>query len=273
MTRVNYFREAEMKKTLVISALLLILASTLTIPNFTSATTDGNLLITDRAGQHTTLTYDQVIALPSTTEQAVLSCYGSQVADGQWTGVAISTLLSSVGADTSGGSIDFTAQDGYKMSIPIETVSQPGVILAYAFDSLPLQETYRLVIPEANGNVWIALVISITVSDSSAPAVLARSANVYDATKDFTQNNPKPSPTPYPSSTAKPSTPTPQPSMPASVTPTIAPTNTTNTPTNQPTAQSAFVLDSLYGAVAGLVAVFVVASLIITKQKKHKADV
>lgn len=265
--------EAKMKKTLAISALLLILALTLTIPNFASATTDGNIVITDRTGQYTTLTYDQIIAMPSITEQAVLSCYGSQVADGQWTGVALSTLLSSVGADTSGGSIDFTAQDGYKMSIPIETALQPGVILAYAFDSSPLQETYRLVVPEANGNVWIALVVSITVSGAGAPAVLGRSANVYDATKDFTQNNPKPSPTSTPSSTAKPNTPTPQPSISASNIPTVAPTNTTNTPTNQPTAQSAFVLDSLYGAVAGLVAVFTVASLIVVKQKRRKADV
>jgi hypothetical protein len=274
MTHVNIFREAEMKKTLAIGTLILILAlTTLTIPKNVSANTDGNLVITDRTGQHTTLTHDQITALPSITEEAVLSCYGSQVADGQWTGVKISDLLSSVGADTAGGSIDFTAQDGYRMSIPMETALLPGVILAYAFDSSPIQETYRLVVPEANGNVWIALVVSMMVSDVGAPAVVGRSANVFDATKDFTQNNQQTSSTPTPSSTVKPSSPTPQPSIPTHITPTIAPTNTTNNTTNQPTAQSAFILDPVFGAVAGVIAVLIVVSLLAVRQKRVKADV
>jgi DMSO/TMAO reductase YedYZ molybdopterin-dependent catalytic subunit len=263
-----------MKKTLAISALLLILAlTTLAVTENAAATTTGDLVITDRAGQQTTITNDQIIALPSTTEEALLSCYGSLVASGEWTGVKISDLLDYVHADTASGSIDFTAQDGYKISIPMDTALQPNVILAYEFQSEPLQETYRLVVPEANGNVWIALVVSMTVNDAGAPTVIGRNVNVYDATKDFTQNIPQQTPAPTPASTVKPITPTPEPSVPASITPTTAPTNATDTSTNISAVQSGFSLDPVYGAVASVIVVLIVVSLLAVRQKRVKAKV
>jgi hypothetical protein len=271
MTRVNQLGEAEMKKTLAISILILILAlTTLTISKNVSANTTGDIVITDQTGQQTTLTHEQIVTMPSVTEAAILSCYGSQVSDGQWTGVNLSDLLNLNIAEAVGGSIEFTAQDGYKVSIPMKTAVEPGVMLAYAFNSLPLQETYRLVVPEANGNTWIALVVSITISENAAPSVIGRNIAVFDAAQDFTRNTPQNTPSTTPVPTLKPTTPTPEPSIPASITPIIPPTNTTNLPTSQSTTQSALPPETLYIAVAGIIAVLIVVGLVAVRQKKPK---
>jgi DMSO/TMAO reductase YedYZ molybdopterin-dependent catalytic subunit len=271
MTRVNHLGEAKMKKTLAIGTLLLILAlTTLTIPKNVSANTTGDIAVTDQTGQQTILTHDQIVAMPSVTEEAILSCYGSQVAAGDWTGVNLSELLNFNTSEAVGGSIAFTAQDGYQISIPMETAVKPDVILAYAFNSLPLQETYRLVVPEANGNTWIALVVSITVSDNAAPNVIGRNVDVFDAVQEFTKNTPQNTPSTTPVPTIKPITPTPQPSIPASITPTISPTNTTASPTTQSTTQSNLPPETLYIAVAGIIAVLIVVSLVAVRQKKPK---
>jgi hypothetical protein len=149
---------------------------------------------------------------------------------------------------------------------------QPNVILAYAFGSSPLQETYRLVVPEANGNVWISLVVSMTVSSATAPAVIGKNVNVFNVVQDFTKNTPQKTPSPTSTPTTKPNLPTPTPSIPATNTPTIPPTNTTNTATTQPTTQSAFTFDPIYGATAVIIAVLIVASLVAVRQKRAKAN-
>lgn len=264
-----------MNKIIIMSSLFLIFALTIfTIPHEAAAGTTGDIVVTDLTGQQTILTNEQITALPSTTIEAVLSCYGSLVVSGQWTGVKLSDLLTVIGSDFSGGSINFAAQDGYKTSIPMQTAMQPDVILAYSFESLPLQETYRLVVPEANGEVWIAWVVSITVSDASGSSVVGKSVNVFDAAKGISQNVAQNTPTPTraPISTPKPITPTPFPNISASVTPTITPTNTTSSPTSQPIIQSAFTLEPLYISVACIIAVLIVASLVAVKKKSAKTN-
>ncbi len=264
-----------MKKIVIMSALFLIFALTIfTIPKEVTAGTTGEIIVTDLDGQQTILTNDQITALPITTVEAELSCYGSLVASGQWTGVKLSDLLTSIGSDSSGGSIEFAAQDAYIRSIPMQTAMQPDVILAYAFDSSPLQETYRLVVPEANGEVWVAWVVSITVSDSSSTSVVGKSANVFDAAKDISQNAAQntPKPTRAPISTPNPIAPTPFPSISASVTPSITPTNTTSVPTSQSVIPSAFTIEPVYVGVACIIGVLIVVTLMTVKKKSAKTN-
>lgn len=275
MTRVNLFREIKMKKNYAILALLLILALTVTISKNAIAETTWNLTITDRTGQQTIQTYNQVTQLPSITEEAALSCYGSPVAYGQWTGIKLSDLLNLVSADTAGGSVDFIAQDGYRISIPMELAMKSDVILAYMLDSASLYETYRLVVPEANGNVWIAQVTSITVSDAAAPNVLGRSASLVDVTRDFSQNTPqKAQSTPQSSSiTPKPIPPTPMPSITAKPTPTASPTNDNSSYDPQIITQPALDSDIIYGLIAGIIALTAVSGLVVLRLKRQKKAV
>jgi DMSO/TMAO reductase YedYZ molybdopterin-dependent catalytic subunit len=106
--------------------------------------------------------------MPKTTVSASLYCYGFLMASGNWSGVRLSYLLQQAGADYANASaIDFVASDGYQMSVPIEAALREDVIVAYEMDGKPLSEGFRLVIPEANGNTWIAEIATISMTDEA----------------------------------------------------------------------------------------------------------
>lgn len=266
------------KKQVVATLLILTTTILLTATPNTTATNQWPITVTNPTQQQTTLTYDQLTTLPATSVYAELTCYGSQVISGLWTGAKISDILTLANADISGGSVSFSAQDGYNIVIPMETAMQPEVILAYKLESDTLQETYRLVIPEANGNVWIAMVTSITVIDAGAPAVPEKSANLFDATKLSENNNQNTSPQQTP--TKKPQPATPKPTQDTTV---IQPTPT---PTNQATPspattipqkdepQNTITLEPAYLAVFAVIAVALSVGLIgVAKQKQGKSSV
>ncbi len=136
-------------------------------PTKTSADTSGlSLQIINLGQQNITLTSDDISALPKTSVYAELSCYSSPISNGNWSGVKLSDLLSLAGLSCIAGSIDFLAADGYKVTIPMETTMLPEVIIAYELDGNPLKENTRLVIPGANGNLWISMITSIALSST-----------------------------------------------------------------------------------------------------------
>ncbi|HSV49214.1 MAG TPA: molybdopterin-dependent oxidoreductase [Candidatus Acidoferrales bacterium] len=259
-----------MNKFLELFALFAIITILFTIPAGANASNPSELLITDRTDEKTLLSYDQVTALPPTNVVSDLYCYGALVTTGQWTGAKISDILNYVNADTTASSIQFTAQDGYSIAIPMETGLQPDVILAYSLDSNPLPENFRLVIPSANGNMWIAMVTSITVSDAGASNVQGNVGNPLNGLlqREIARNpsqNTQPTPKPSP----KPSTPTPIPTNPATATPTIEPTSPNASLAPQDAAQPTFPYNTLFVIMAVAMGTLVAVSLIIRKQKKH----
>lgn len=93
-----------------------------------------------------------------------------------------------------------------------------NVILAYEKDGLPLPETLRLVVPGANGAMWISMVTMISEMSSIEP----RSPNPYAASliqELLPTLQPSPTPTPAP---------TPEPSNQSAAQPAVPP------PTGQP---------------------------------------
>ncbi len=131
-----------------------------------SASTDWNLQVNS---PNTSLNYslDQLLAMPVTTENANLACYGAPVANGDWSGVSLSYLLEQSGLDQTISSIDFVASDGYKVSLSLDDALGSSTIIAYQLNGASLPETLRLVMPGYNGNMWISLITSITMSESS----------------------------------------------------------------------------------------------------------
>ena len=149
-------------KLLQTCVLLLIFGLSLTIfIGKVSANPEWNLTITNLAGATTNYSYDQLSAMPVTNVSAALLCYGSIVTYGIWSGVSLSYLLQQAGVDPTVASIDFQAQDGYAVSIPLQVATQPNVIIAYEKNGLPLTEELRLVLPDENGAMWVALITSI----------------------------------------------------------------------------------------------------------------
>jgi hypothetical protein len=153
-------------KNLLASLILAFLTALLLPPALTMETPQWNLQITNLTETTTNMTYEDLLALPKITVYANLACYGNPVASGDWQGALLSDILNQAGIDPSVLSIDFEAQDGYSVSMPIDTALRSDVIVAYQLDGLPLIETLRLVVPGANGNVWISMITSISMSTS-----------------------------------------------------------------------------------------------------------
>jgi hypothetical protein len=104
-------------------------------------------------------------AMPQTTVSAKLYCvdYPSTVAaQGDWTGVKLSTLLDQAGGIQSGATkVAFYASDGYTTDLTIDAAESNNVILAYEKDGAALGEVLRLVVPDHWGYKWIAEVVTI----------------------------------------------------------------------------------------------------------------
>ena len=262
-----------MNKLIVIFLLLVTITLPMTIPMGAATTNPWELWIIDRTGEKTLLNYDQLLTMPTTSVLADLYCYGALVTTGNWTGVKISDLLNSVNADTTTSSIRFTAQDGYTIAIPMETGLQSDVILAYSLDSYSISETLRLVIPEANGEMWIALVTSITVSDAGAPNIISKTVNpvlgmnLNQAPQSSSQGN---QPTSQPS--IKPSTPNPTPTLTPVATPlpTNTPTNSIISPSPQTANPIAVSNEILYITIVAVIASIISTGLIVSKRKRPK---
>lgn len=194
--------------------------------NVAFAQPEWSLQVNGEVNNSLSLTIDQLAALPTTTVQANIYCYGAFVTGGSWIGPKLSQILQMAELGSQAESVEFTAADGYTVIIPITTAMREDVIVAYQINGQPLTEGLRLVLPEANGNMWISGITQITVTASSSNDP----PNAYILPNFNTQISipvatPTPAPTPTPTPTSTPtSTPTPQ---------------TTPTPTdNQPQQQN-----------------------------------
>jgi DMSO/TMAO reductase YedYZ molybdopterin-dependent catalytic subunit len=139
------------------------------------------------------LSQEDLQYMPKTTVYAELYCDGSLATYGNWTGILLSDLLIKAQLTPEGSSIQFTASDGYKVTIPIELAMQPQTIIAYQKDGRPIVEDLRLILVGTNGGTWISLITTIEMSSSEAdypPGVNVDSGKINDLAS--AQNSPTP---------------------------------------------------------------------------------
>jgi DMSO/TMAO reductase YedYZ molybdopterin-dependent catalytic subunit len=185
-------------KIITISLVITFLLFPLIASSLASASSNNqwNLTITNLSGTIINLTYDDLLALPKTIVGADLSCYGLLISSGEWGGVKLSDLLDQAGIDPSVSTINFVAQDGYSVNLPISIAMRIDIIVAYDFNGAPLTEVLRLVVPEENGNIWIAGITSISMSNSPVNQVESGSSgpsiiNQYQAIINTTSSSPE----------------------------------------------------------------------------------
>jgi DMSO/TMAO reductase YedYZ molybdopterin-dependent catalytic subunit len=123
------------------------------------------------------LSLSDLAAMPKSTVNADLYCYGMIVTSGNWGGVNLGLLLNTAGLDRNTGTIQFRATDGYSINLPIEDALQENIIIAYEKDDQPLTEGLRLVVPGANGNIWISMITTISQTDVRVPEAQASFAS------------------------------------------------------------------------------------------------
>ena len=214
------------KKTLQAALLLTLLGLTMSAASaITQGATESILQIEGNVNHPLSLTLDELTAMPQTTVNADLYCYSNLVTSGNWTGVQLSLLLEAAEYKAA-QSIQFHADDGYTVSISLDTALRSDVIIAYEKDNQPLPETLRLVIPGENGNLWISMINAITVSMDKETTDSGSGLSNIEPSLPTPQSSPTPQliPSPTPQSTSAPSS-SPSPS------PTTAPVNSeTSTP-------------------------------------------
>jgi len=240
------------------------MALCLIAPAITSvANAEWNLQVIDLSGNTETLSYNSLLNMPQTTVTADLYCYGLLVAGGDWSGVKLSDFFDQAQIDPTVGSILFSAQDGYTVIIPIDMAMRSDVIIAYEKDNVPLPETLRLVIPGANGNLWISMITSMNMSSLRPTGNLSQ---------NFVRTIGAPPMQPTPQPTQTPQTTTPKNST--TVKPLVPPANSTQPESEQkatkqtPVSQNAsFPVEVDYGAVIGLIVAVAAVGLVVYWRK------
>jgi hypothetical protein len=104
------------------------------------------------------LTFDDLVAMPTSTVYAELYCVGNPtalLAKGNWTGVRLGLLLEEAGVSPLAVKVAFYADDGFSTDLTVTTAMRDDIILAYERDGEPLAENLRLVVPGKWGYKWI----------------------------------------------------------------------------------------------------------------------
>jgi DMSO/TMAO reductase YedYZ molybdopterin-dependent catalytic subunit len=239
----------------------ILLGLTLAVPILSaSADTVTGLQVTNLSGTEFNFTYDQLLAMPQTSTVATLYCYGNIVTSGNWTGVSLSYLLTQAQMTPSVGSVEFTATDGYHVSIPIDLALQPEIIIAYEKDGQPLSEGLRLVLPGANGAAWISMINSITMSTSGADYPAPVGIGVANLPVEIPTSG---NTTQQPPSNAQPTQPTPKAQQNQSgAQATTSPTNITETNQATPVVHASALENSLVRDALAILFTSLVVSLV-----------
>ena len=158
-------------------------------------TANWALQVTNLSGDTVSFAYDRLWEMPAATVDAELDCDNALVALGPWSGVSLSDLLQQAGLDSAVAWVNFRAQDGYAVSIPLSEALNQNVIIAYETDGSPLPEVLRLVLPGENGDNWINKITSITMSAAIAGVGQSGSTptNSTGPTSTQASTTPKPS--------------------------------------------------------------------------------
>jgi DMSO/TMAO reductase YedYZ molybdopterin-dependent catalytic subunit len=136
----------------------------------TDVTIDSNtyrLKVTGKVGRPLSLSYDQILKYPSLTETVLLICPGFFSNNGRWTGVNLKSFLQEAQVKEEAQYIDINGAHGKGVRIPLKTLDQKRIFLAYRVNGeiLPQKHGFplRLVYEDAYGYDWVKYVEEIVV--------------------------------------------------------------------------------------------------------------
>jgi DMSO/TMAO reductase YedYZ molybdopterin-dependent catalytic subunit len=125
------------------------------------------LKITGKVARPLALSYDQILKYPSLTEPVLLICPGFFSNNGRWTGVNLKSLLEEAQIKKEAQYIDINGAHGKGVRIPLKTIDQKRIFLAYRINGEPLPRRHgfplRLVYEDAYGSDWVKYVDEIVV--------------------------------------------------------------------------------------------------------------
>ncbi len=126
------------------------------------------LKITGKVERPLWLSYDQILKLPSLTETVLLICPGFFSINGRWTGVNLKSLIQEAQIKKEAQYVDISGAHGKNVRIPLKTIDQKRVLLAYRVngETLPQKHGFplRLVYEDAYGYDWVKYIEEVVVS-------------------------------------------------------------------------------------------------------------
>ncbi len=115
------------------------------------------------------LAYDEIIALTPYERLITLHCVTGWDATILWKGVLLDDLIAKAGAKASAVTVIFSAADGYTTSLPLATIREKQLILAYSSNGLDLPPEmgypFIVVAEEKLGYKWARWVTRIELSE------------------------------------------------------------------------------------------------------------
>jgi DMSO/TMAO reductase YedYZ molybdopterin-dependent catalytic subunit len=133
--------------------------------------TEYHFIVSGKVGKELSLSYDQVLELPSTRRLVTLPCVEGWSVDHLWDGVRISELLGRADFDPLAATLIFHCADGYSTALPLKTVLEEDVLLAWAVNDITIPQEYgfpfRAVAQHRLGYKWAKWIEGIEVSDDA----------------------------------------------------------------------------------------------------------
>ena len=117
------------------------------------------------------LTYDEVLAYPHYTKNVVLNCVEGWSADLLWEGIQLKDLFDTVTVKPEATTVIFYAVDGYSTALPLQTVLDKNLMIAYMVNGVDLPDKdgypFILVAEDKLGYKWIKWLDHIELSDDA----------------------------------------------------------------------------------------------------------
>jgi sulfoxide reductase catalytic subunit YedY len=126
------------------------------------------LKITGEIERPLLLTYEEILKLPSVTEDVLLICPGFFANHGRWTGLHLQALLEAAGIKKEAQFVDVKSRDGKVLRISLENIRRKKIFLAHHVNGQPLPQKHgfplRLVYEDVYGADWVKFVDEIVVA-------------------------------------------------------------------------------------------------------------
>lgn len=112
------------------------------------------------------ISYDELLALPSTERDAVLDCTGGWWTEQRWRGVTLAGLLAWHGVRASAQRVDIVSLTGHAWSFPIAETNRLLIATHVGGETLSTGHGYpaRLIAPDHRGFQWIKWVNQVHVA-------------------------------------------------------------------------------------------------------------